>query len=67
MGWPDSGADMKKSECQHSVSTLPYMAWHTDAKRRASKGDKQVKCPVCLKFIWRNDFTNCKVKAQNEH
>lgn len=45
-----------KPICVHRVSTLPYLAFHEDADRRHKRGEKQRKCPVCLKWFWESEY-----------
>lgn len=45
-----------KPVCVHRNSTLGYLAAHADADKRMKRGEKQRKCPVCLKWIWESEY-----------
>lgn len=42
--------------CLHLKSNLSYLAAHSDAQRRMKRGEKQRKCPICLKWIWESEY-----------
>lgn len=46
----------KRIPCQHRVVDLSYMAFHSDAEQRKARGEKQGRCPLCLKWVWRSHF-----------
>lgn len=29
-----------------------YMAWHADADRRHKAGERQVRCLICMRWVW---------------
>jgi acyl carrier protein phosphodiesterase len=40
----------------HKFRNLGYVATSEDADRRVANGERQRRCPVCLRWIWRSEF-----------
>ena len=40
----------------HEESKLGYLAWHHDAAGRMARGEFQIKCPECGRYIWADLF-----------
>jgi hypothetical protein len=40
----------------HKFRNLGYVATSADADRRIANGERQRRCPVCLRWIWRSEF-----------
>lgn len=40
----------------HQRSQLGYIAWHEDAERRTNAGERQRRCPVCLRWLWAEEW-----------
>jgi hypothetical protein len=47
---------LKRLKCSHADQALPYMAAAMDAERRMAKGERQLKCPNCLRWFWESEF-----------
>lgn len=46
-----------KEKCPlHGDPQLPYLAWHEDAERRSTRGERQRRCPTCKLWIWPEFF-----------
>ncbi len=45
-----------KQPCKHRVVDLSYLHAMSDAQRRMKRKEKQLKCPVCLKWIWETEY-----------
>lgn len=41
-------------QCDKCVDRkLGYVSWHGDADRRHKRGQRQVRCPGCNLYVWR--------------
>jgi hypothetical protein len=38
----------------HSAQDLGYIAWHSDAEIRTARGEKQVRCSRCKRYVWQS-------------
>lgn len=44
-------------KCNHKTTKMGYLQGHIDAEKRSKKGEKQLLCPVCKKYIWEHLWT----------
>jgi hypothetical protein len=45
------------SKCNHlEPLELSYRDFIDDAIKRVEKGENQLKCPHCLRYIWASDY-----------
>jgi endogenous inhibitor of DNA gyrase (YacG/DUF329 family) len=52
---------MTCSDHHRPEPALPYLQWHADADERMKRGERQRKCPVCMKYVWGSFWkTNTK-------
>lgn len=62
---PKGGGSM--IDCKHrKPPMLSYGAWHSDAAERHRRGERQVRCPVCGKWIWEEYFPPRPARSQEE-
>lgn len=40
----------------HRHSPLGYMEWHENARARARRGEKQIRCPECRLYFWPDEY-----------
>ena len=40
----------------HQEHGLGYLAWHRDAEEREARGEVQIHCPECGRWVWPNLF-----------
>jgi hypothetical protein len=50
----DIGVNSVRTErCQHDpVPEMGYIAESEDAERRLARGERQMRCPECERYIW---------------
>jgi hypothetical protein len=49
--------NMKQAKCQHRTPPeMSYIRAHADAQRRMKAGEKQLRCPVCARYIWQSYY-----------
>jgi hypothetical protein len=47
------------SKCHHAVDVdgkPGYVQWHSDSEKRHRKGQRQVFCPTCCRYLWPHEF-----------
>ena len=45
--------------CEHyDQLNMAYMDWHQDATKRRKRGEKQIFCHECGKYVWAEFWTN---------
>lgn len=40
----------------HNQLNLSYLKWHEEAERRMKKGMKQKQCPICKRWLWKDEM-----------
>jgi hypothetical protein len=64
----DKNSKNQKTRCQsHKKSKdLGYVQWHIDAEKRTLKGEQQIFCKSCERWIWSNLYNN-KITTNNDN
>lgn len=57
LGLFDNAFNNRIKQCQEK--TLGYLAWHSDAQKRAYRGEEQSFCANCKRFKWGDNVCDC--------
>ncbi len=56
---PKHVADEVKRRAKVGTGIMGYIEAHADAKRRLANGERQRRCPVCMKWFWEVEAHKC--------
>ena len=56
---PRSQQRMVRPKCEHLIQpNMAYIDWHQDATARRKRGEKQIFCHECGKYVWETFWPN---------